>query len=59
MPKISRSSGSTSIRRWRGAEDKEPAQSASKAVAKAYGVKFPKAVEKITRDERELLAFFD
>ncbi|HUC23696.1 MAG TPA: IS256 family transposase [Streptosporangiaceae bacterium] len=42
-----------------GAEDKDHALAAVKAFATAYGAKFPKAVEKVTADEDELLAFYD
>jgi transposase-like protein len=42
-----------------GAEDKEHARAAVKAFEAAYGVKFPKAVAKITDDAEELLAFYD
>ena len=41
------------------AEDRQHAETAVKAFAKDYGVKFPKAVKKITEDEEELLAFYD
>jgi transposase-like protein len=42
-----------------GAEDKQHARAAVKAFEGAYGVKFPKAVAKITDDEDQLLAFYD
>jgi hypothetical protein len=42
-----------------GAEDKDHAQAAVKALEAAYGTKFPKAAAKITDDLEELLAFYD
>ncbi len=42
-----------------GAEDKEKALAALKALDAAYGAKFPKAVAKVTDDADELLAFFN
>jgi transposase-like protein len=42
-----------------GAEDKDHAVAAVKAFGAAYGVKFPKAVAKITDDQDQLLAFYD
>jgi transposase-like protein len=42
-----------------GAEDKDHAVKAVKAVAAAYGAKFPKAAAKITDDQDGLLAFYD
>jgi putative transposase len=42
-----------------GAEAKDHAQGAIRAFDKAYGVKFPKAVKKITDDEDVLPAFYD
>jgi transposase-like protein len=42
-----------------GAEDKQHALAAVKAFEAAYGVKFPKAVAKITDDADQLLAFYD
>jgi len=41
------------------AEDREHAEKAIDAFAKTYGVKWPKAVAKITEDLEELLAFCD
>ncbi|MCA1694435.1 MAG: IS256 family transposase [Actinobacteria bacterium] len=41
------------------AEDKEHAEAAAKAFAADYGVKWPKAVAKITDDLNVLLAFYD
>jgi len=43
---------------WK-AEDREPARRAAAVFKLAYGVKFPKAVAKITDDFDELLAFYD
>ncbi|MFF7238182.1 IS256 family transposase [Streptomyces collinus] len=41
------------------AQDRAHAEKAIEALAKTYGVKWPKAVAKITEDRRELLAFYD
>ena len=41
------------------AEDKEHAAKAVRAFERQYGTKFPKAVEKITKDEDVPLAFYD
>ena len=41
------------------AEDKDRARAAVKAFDAAYGVKFPRAVAKVTDDLDQLLAFFD
>jgi putative transposase len=43
----------------RDAPDREHAQRAIEVFARDYGVKWPKAVAKITDDAEELLAFFD
>jgi transposase-like protein len=42
-----------------GAEDKDRARTAVKAIDAAYGAKFPRAVAKITDDLDQLLAFCD
>jgi putative transposase len=59
LPKSAQPAAKAALAEIWGAEDKEHAQNAIKAFAKAYGAKFPKAVEKITSDEPELLAFYD
>lgn len=41
------------------AEDREHAEKAIEAFARAYGAKWPKAVKKLTDDVDELLAFYD
>ena len=59
LPKSTQPAAKKALAEIWGAEDKEHAQDAVKAFAKQYGAKFPKAVEKITSDEPELLAFYD
>lgn len=41
------------------AEDREHAENAIDVFARTYGVKWPRAVAKITEDRDELLAFYD
>lgn len=47
------------LREKYNAEDRDHALKAVAAFEKTYGVKFPKAVKKITDDTDELLAFYD
>jgi transposase-like protein len=59
MPKSAQPGAKKAIQDIYNAEDKQHAQAAIKTFAQLYGVKFAKAVKKITDDEAELLAFFD
>jgi transposase-like protein len=59
MPKSAQPAAKAAIAEIYNAEDKEHAAMAVRAFERQYGVKFPKAVEKITKDEDVLLAFYD
>jgi putative transposase len=59
LPKSAQPAAKNAIAQIYNAEDKEHAAVAVKVFAKQYGAKFPKAVEKITRDEDVLLTFYD
>ncbi|CAL9328438.1 hypothetical protein SUDANB150_07756 [Streptomyces sp. enrichment culture] len=59
MPKSAQPGAKKAIQDISNAEDRDHAAQAIKTFAKLYGVKFPKAVKKITDDQEELLAFFD
>ncbi|MET8081530.1 IS256 family transposase [Streptomyces sp. NPDC005303] len=59
LPKSAQPGAKKAIQDIYNAEDKLHAQAAIKTFAQLYGVKFAKAVKKITDDEAELLAFFD
>lgn len=59
MPKSAEPGARKAIQDIYYAEDKQRAQAAIKTFTQLYGVKFAKAVKKITDDEAELLAFFD
>jgi putative transposase len=59
LPKSAQPAAKNAIAQIYNTEDKEHAAAAVKVFAKQYGAKFPKAVEKITRDEDVLLTFYD
>ncbi|MFE7621870.1 IS256 family transposase [Streptomyces sp. NPDC057496] len=59
LPKSAQPSAKKAIQDICNAEDREHAARAITAFARQYGVKFPKAVKKITDDEDDLLAFYD
>jgi putative transposase len=59
LPKSAQPNAKTMLGEIRDAEDKDHARAAAKQFANTYGVKFPKAVAKITDDLDELLAFYD
>jgi transposase-like protein len=59
LPKSAHPGAKKALAEIWGAEDKDHARAAVKAFAAAYGLKFPKAVAKITDDQAELLAFYD
>ncbi|WP_078894350.1 IS256 family transposase [Streptomyces sp. CT34] len=59
LPKSARPGAKKALQEIYNAEDRDHALKAVAAFEKAYGVKFPKAVKKITDDVDELLAFYD
>jgi transposase-like protein len=59
LPKSAHPGAKKALAEMWGAEDKDHARAAVKAFETLYGVKFPKAVAKITDDVEELLAFYD
>jgi len=59
LPKSAHPGAKKALAEIWGAEDKQHARAAVKAFEALYGAKFPKAVEKITGDVEELLAFYD
>ena len=59
LPKSAQPAAKAAIAEIYNAEDKEHAAKAVRAFEWQYGAKFPKAVEKITKDEDVLLAFYD
>jgi transposase-like protein len=59
LPKSAHRGAKKALAEIWGAEDKAHAEAAVKAFEAAYGVKFPKAVAKITDDLDRLLAFYD
>ncbi len=59
LPKSAHPGAKKALAEIWGAEDKNHARAAVKAFDALYGVKFPKAVAKITDDVEELLAFYD
>jgi transposase-like protein len=59
LPKSAHPGAKKALAEIWGAEDKAHALAAVKAFEALYGVKFPKAVAKITDDVGELLAFYD
>jgi putative transposase len=59
LPKSAQPAAKTSLAEIWGAEDIDHARAALASFAKQYGAKFPKAVAKLTDDEKDLLAFYD
>ena len=59
MPKSAHPGAKKALAEIWNAADKRQALDAVRAFKAAYGAKFPKAVEKITDDRDELLAFYD
>lgn len=59
MPKSAHPGAKKALAEIWGAENKTHAHGAAKAFTGAFGVKFPKAVAKITDDLEQLLAFYD
>jgi putative transposase len=59
LPKSAQPAARAALTEVRDAEDKDHAVRALEAFAKDYEAKWPKAVEKVTKDKDALLAFFD
>jgi putative transposase len=59
LPKSAHPGAKKALAEIWGAEDGDHARAAAKAFADTYGVKFPKAVAKVTDDLDQLLAFYD
>jgi putative transposase len=59
LPKSAQPAARAALAEVREAEDREHAQKALERFAKDYEAKWPKAVEKVTKDAEQLLAFFD
>jgi putative transposase len=59
LPKAVQAGARKALAEIRDAPDRDHAQRAIEAFARDYGVKWPKAVAKISDDAEELLAFFD
>ena len=59
MPKSVHSRAKAAIKEITCAENKKEAIKAIEAFAKEFGVKWPKAIEKITSDKETLLTFYD
>lgn len=59
LPKSAQSSAKKALQEIYNAEDRDHAEKAVKDFGRTYGVKWPKAVKKITDDVDELLAFYD
>jgi putative transposase len=59
LPKSAQPAARKALAQIRDAEDREHAEKAIKDFAAAYGVKYPKAVAKITEDQEQLLAYFE
>jgi transposase-like protein len=59
LPKSAQPAARATLQAVRDAEDREHAEKALERFAKDYEAKWPKAVEKITKDREALLAFFD
>jgi transposase-like protein len=58
-PKSAQPAVRAALAEVRDAEDREHAHKAIRQFAKDYEAKWPKAVEKVTKDQDALLAFFD
>jgi transposase-like protein len=59
LPKSAQPAARAALCEVRDAEDKEHAQKALKSFVKDYEAKWPKMVEKVTKDAEALLSFFD
>ena len=59
LPKSAQPAARAALAEVRDAEDKEHATKAIERFKKDYEAKWPKAVEKVTKDAEQLLAFFD
>jgi transposase-like protein len=59
LPKSAQPAARAALAEVRDAEDKEHATKAIERFKKDYEAKWPKAVEKVTKDAEALLAFFD
>jgi putative transposase len=59
LPKSAQPAARAALAEVRDAEDKEHATQAIERFKKDYEAKWPKAVEKVTKDAEQLLAFFD
>jgi putative transposase len=59
LPKSAQPAARAALAEMRDAEDRKHAQKALERFAKDYEAKWPKAVEKVTKDAEQLLAFFD
>ena len=59
LPKTVQAGARTALAEIRDAPDRDHARRAIEAFARDYGVKWPKAVAKVTDDAEELLCFFD
>jgi putative transposase len=59
LPKAVHAGARTALAEIRDAPDRDHAEQAIRALVGDYGVKWPKAVAKITDDAEELLTFFD
>ncbi|MFA9563437.1 MAG: IS256 family transposase [Acidimicrobiales bacterium] len=59
LPKSAQPAARRALGEIRDATDRDHAEAAAKAFAAAFGVKWPKAVAKITDDLEPLLAFYD
>jgi transposase-like protein len=59
LPKSAQPAARAGLAEVRDAEDNEHATRALEGFVTDYEAKWPKAVEKVTKDKDELLAFFD
>jgi transposase-like protein len=59
LPKSVQPAARGALQEVRDAQDREHAEKALERFAKDYQAKWPKAVDKVTKDREELLAFFD
>jgi putative transposase len=59
LPKSAQSAARNAIAQIYDSEDKDQAAKAVRTFERQYGAKFPKAVEKIAKDEDVMVAFYD
>jgi putative transposase len=59
LPRSAQPAARAALAEVRDAEDEDHARAAIRRFEKDYGAKWPKAVEKVTKDADALLAFFD